>query len=86
LVGDAVKQARRLLGTSAPILVRMDSAYYGRDAIHAAITSGGVHVSVTVRAVLTTQPETGATPGTRTWHTLKRSGFHAVFKVAALRG
>ena len=50
LVGDAVKQARRLLGTSAPILVRMDSAYYGRDAIHAAITSGGVHVSVTVRA------------------------------------
>jgi hypothetical protein len=49
LVGDAVKQARRLLGTSAPILVRMDSAYYGRDAIHAAIT-GGVHVSVTVRA------------------------------------
>jgi hypothetical protein len=49
LVGDAVKQARRLLGTSAPILVRMDSAYYGRDAIHAAI-SGGVHVSVTVRA------------------------------------
>jgi hypothetical protein len=49
LVGDAVKQARRLLGDNAPILVRMDSAYYGRDAIHAAIT-GGAHVSVTVRA------------------------------------
>jgi hypothetical protein len=49
LVGDAVKQARRLLGASAPILVRMDSAYYGRDAVHAAIT-GGAHVSVTVRA------------------------------------
>jgi hypothetical protein len=49
LVGDAVKQARRLLGPSTPILVRMDSAYYGRDAIHAAIT-GGAHVSVTVRA------------------------------------
>ena len=48
LVGDAVKQARRLLGAKAPVLVRMDSAYYGRDAIHAAIT-GGAHVSVTVR-------------------------------------
>lgn len=49
LVGDAVKQARRLLGVKAPVLVRMDSAYYGRDAVHAAIT-GGAHVSVTVRA------------------------------------
>ena len=48
LVGDAVKQARRLLGVKAPVLVRMDSAYYGRDAVHAAIT-GGAHVSVTVR-------------------------------------
>lgn len=48
LVGDAVKQARRLLGAKAPVLVRMDSAYYGRDAVHAAIT-GGAHVSVTVR-------------------------------------
>jgi len=49
LVGDAVKQARRLLGPGQGILVRMDSAYYGRDAVHAAIT-GGAHVSVTVRA------------------------------------
>lgn len=48
LVGDAVKQARRLLGPKAPVLVRMDSAYYGRDAVHAA-TAGGAHVSVTVR-------------------------------------
>ena len=48
LVGDAVKQARRLLGEHAPVLVRMDSAYYGRDAVHAAIT-GGAAVSVTVR-------------------------------------
>ncbi|WP_353358072.1 IS1380 family transposase, partial [Intrasporangium sp. DVR] len=48
LVGDAVKQAHRLLGVKAPVLVRMDSAYYGRDAVHAAIT-GGAHVSVTVR-------------------------------------
>jgi hypothetical protein len=48
LVGDAVKQARRLLGEHAPVLVRMDSAYYGRDAVHAALT-GGAAVSVTVR-------------------------------------
>ena len=31
------------------MLVRMDSAYYGRDAVHAALT-GGAQVSVTVRA------------------------------------
>jgi hypothetical protein len=48
LVGDAVKQTRRLLGEGRPVLVRMDSAYYGRDAVHAAIT-GGAAVSVTVR-------------------------------------
>lgn len=38
LIADAVKQARRLLGPSAPILVRMDSAYYGRGPVHAATT------------------------------------------------
>jgi len=48
LVGDAVKQAHRLLADDRPVLVRMDSAYYGRDAVHAAIT-GGAAVSVTVR-------------------------------------
>ena len=48
LVGDAVKEAHRLLGPGARVLVRMDSAYYGRDAVHAALT-GGAHVSVTVR-------------------------------------
>ena len=48
LVGDAVKQARSLLGPGQDILVRMDSAYYGRDAVQAALT-GGAHVSVTVR-------------------------------------
>ena len=47
--GFGYPRAPDLLGPSAPILVRMDSAYYGRDAIHAAIT-GGAHVSVTVRA------------------------------------
>jgi hypothetical protein len=48
LVGDAVKQARRLLGPKAHVLVRMDSAFYGRGAVHAALT-GGAAVSVTVR-------------------------------------
>jgi Transposase DDE domain group 1 len=48
LVADAVKTARRLLGPEAKVLVRMDSAYYGRGAVHAALT-GGAAVSVTVR-------------------------------------
>lgn len=48
LVGDAVRTARRLLGKSHPILVRMDSAFYGRGPVHAAL-SGGAAVSVTVR-------------------------------------
>jgi len=48
LVGDAVKQARRLLGPEARVLVRMDSAFYGRGAIHAAL-AGGAAVSVTIR-------------------------------------
>jgi hypothetical protein len=48
LVGDAVNQARRLLGPQAGVLVRMDSAFYGRGAVHAAL-AGGAAVSVTVR-------------------------------------
>ena len=48
LVGDAVKQARRLLGPTTKVLVRMDSAFYGRGAVHAAL-AGGAAVSVTVR-------------------------------------
>jgi hypothetical protein len=48
LVGDAVKTARRLLDSTAPVLVRMDSAFYGRGAVHAAL-AGGAAVSVTVR-------------------------------------
>ncbi len=69
LVGDAVKTARRLLGPHRDILVRMDSAYYGRDAIHAAIT-GGAHVSVTVRA---TSPVKAAIAGIaeHAWTTIK---------------
>jgi hypothetical protein len=48
LVGDAVKQARRLLDPGMPVLVRMDSAFYGRGAVHAAL-AGGADVSVTIR-------------------------------------
>jgi hypothetical protein len=48
LVGDAVKQARRLLGGGARVLVRMDSAFYGRGPVSAALR-GGADVSVTVR-------------------------------------
>jgi hypothetical protein len=48
LVGDAVRTARRLLGHGQLILVRMDSAFYGRGAVHAAL-AGGAAVSVTVR-------------------------------------
>jgi hypothetical protein len=48
LVGDATKTARRLLGPTTAVLVRMDSAFYGRGAVHAAL-AGGAAVSVTVR-------------------------------------
>jgi len=48
LVGDAVKQARRLLAPKTPVLVRMDSAFYGRGAVRAAL-AGDAAVSVTVR-------------------------------------
>ena len=48
LVGDAVKTTRRLLGKTRLVLVRMDSAFYGRGAVHAAL-AGGAAVSVTVR-------------------------------------
>jgi hypothetical protein len=48
LVADAMKTARRLLGSSQLVLVRMDSAFYGRGPVHAAL-AGGAAVSVTVR-------------------------------------
>jgi len=48
LVGDAVRTARRLLEENQLILVRLDSAFYGRGAVHAAL-AGGAAVSVTVR-------------------------------------
>jgi hypothetical protein len=48
LVGDAAKTASRLLRRSSRVLVRMDSAFYGRGPVHTALT-GGAQVSVTVR-------------------------------------
>jgi len=48
LVGDAVRTARRLLGKTQLVLVRTDSAFYGRGAVHAAL-AGGAEVSVTAR-------------------------------------
>jgi hypothetical protein len=48
LVGDAVRTSQRLLGRTQLVLVRMDSAFYGRGPVHAAI-KGGAAVSVTVR-------------------------------------
>ena len=48
LIADAVRTARRLLGQDRAVLVRMDSAFYGRAAVHAAL-NGGAAVSVTAR-------------------------------------
>src|SRR6478735_8450444 len=48
LVADAVTTARRILQPGTPVLVRMDSAFYGRHAVHAAL-AGGAQVSVTTR-------------------------------------
>ncbi|WP_183322064.1 IS1380 family transposase [Flexivirga oryzae] len=48
LVADAVKTTRRVLGEDRPVLVRADSAFYTRGAVHGAL-KGGAAVSVTVR-------------------------------------
>ena len=48
LVADAVKTTRRLLPPGTPVLVRMDSAFYGRNTVHA-VLAGGAAVSVTTR-------------------------------------
>jgi Transposase DDE domain group 1 len=48
LVADAVKTARRILQPGTAVLVRMDSAFYGRHSVHAAL-AGGAQVSVTTR-------------------------------------
>lgn len=48
LVADAVKTSGRLLDPGTAVLVRMDSAFYGRNPVHAAL-AGGAAVSVTTR-------------------------------------
>ena len=48
LIADAVKTAHRSLPTKTAVLVRMDSAFYNRPAVHAAL-AGGAAVSVTTR-------------------------------------
>src|SRR3954447_8998589 len=48
LVADAVTTTRRLIRPGTPVLVRMDSAFYGRNPVHAAL-AGGAQVSVTIR-------------------------------------
>lgn len=48
LVADAARTASRLLPPGTPVLLRADSAFYGRPTLSAALT-GGAQVSVTVR-------------------------------------
>lgn len=40
LVADAVRTRRRLLSKTRPVLVRMDSAFYRRGPVHAALKGG----------------------------------------------
>jgi hypothetical protein len=69
LVADAVKQANRLLPAGTPKLVRMDSAFYGRGAVHAAL-AGGADVSVTVRMDQAVKAAIGAI-GDDAWTTIE---------------
>jgi hypothetical protein len=81
LVGDATKTARRLLGPTARVLVRMDSAFYGRGPVHAAL-AGGAAVSVTVR--MNTQIKAAIAAITDdAWTTIEYTG--AVFDEASGR-
>ena len=48
LVADAARTASRLLPPGVPVLLRADSAFYGRPTLSAALT-GGAQVSVTIR-------------------------------------
>ena len=81
LVGDAAKTARRLLGKGQLILIRMDSAFYGRGAVHAALT-GGAAVSVTVRMDKAVK-KTIATISDDAWTTIEYTD--AVFDEASQR-
>ncbi len=81
LVGDAARTARRLLGTSQPILIRMDSAFYGRGPVHAAL-AGRAAVSVTVRMDKRVKKAI-ATIGEDAWTTIEYTD--AVFDEASSR-
>ena len=48
MVADALTTARRLLEPGTRVLLRADSAFYGAEVVHAALT-GGADVSITVR-------------------------------------
>jgi hypothetical protein len=69
LVGDAVKTTRRMLGQQRLVLVRMDSAFYGRGPVLAAL-AGGAQVSVTVRMNAQVKA-TIATIDQRAWTTIE---------------
>lgn len=81
LVADAVRTARRLLGRTRLILVRMDSAFYGRAAVHAAL-AGGAEVSVTVRMDKAVKKAI-ATIGEHAWTTIEYTD--AIFDEASQR-
>src|SRR3954452_22479536 len=69
LVADAVRTTRRLLGKTQLVLVRMDSAFYGRGAVHAAL-AGGAAVSVTVRMDKAVQKAIATIPD-QAWTTIE---------------
>lgn len=69
LVADAVRTSRRLLGKTRGVLVRMDSAFYGRGPVHAAL-AGGAAVSVTLRMDKAVKKAIAAI-GDDAWSTIK---------------
>ncbi|MDQ3714914.1 MAG: IS1380 family transposase [Actinomycetota bacterium] len=81
LVGDAARTARRLLGNGQLILIRLDSAFYGRGPVHAAL-AGGAAVSVTARMDKAVKKAI-ATIGDDAWTTIEYTD--AVFDEASQR-
>lgn len=69
LIADAVKQSKRLLPAGTPVLVRMDSAYWGRPSVWAAIR-GGARVSVTTKMSSTVKAAI-ASIDEQAWTTIK---------------
>ena len=69
LIGDALKQARRVLPAGTSVLVRMDSAFYGRPSVQA-VLAGGAQVSVTARMTPTIKAAI-ASIDEQAWTTIK---------------